>query len=110
MLKIEKTKEDGRLTVVLDGQLNAITAPQLDAELIDSLEKITELTLDFDKVDYISSAGLRSVLAAQKIMNAQGSMKLTNVEETIREAFELTGFARFLTIETRREPEDGSHE
>ena len=110
MLTISKTKEDGRLLVSLEGQLNATTTPQFDTELNNSLKNVTELILDFDKVDYVSSAGLRTVLGAQKTMNTQGAMKLTNVDETIREVFELTGFAKFLTIETKKRPEDELHE
>ena len=110
MLTISKTKEDGRLLVSLEGQLNATTTPQFDAELNNSLKNVTELILDFDKVDYVSSAGLRTVLGAQKTMNTQGAMKLINVDKTIREVFELTGFAKFLTIETKKWPEDELHE
>ena len=95
---ITKTTDENGLTVALDGRLDTITAPELEKELGDSLEGVRELTFDFAKLEYISSAGLRVLLAAQKIMNKQGSMKLIHVDEVIMEIFEVTGFTDILTI------------
>ncbi len=99
MLNITKTTENEALTIALEGWLDTTSAPQLEAELKASLDGVTALTFDFTKLEYISSAGLRVLLSAQKRMNAQGSMKITNVCETIAEIFEVTGFADILTIE-----------
>ena len=82
----------------LEGRLDTNTAPQLEAELKTSLSGITELELDFSGLEYISSAGLRVLLAAQKAMNRQGKLTIRNVNETIREVFEITGFVDILTI------------
>ena len=98
MLNIDKTIENGKAAVVLEGRLDTVTAPELEKEFKSSLEGVSELTLDFEKLEYISSAGLRVLLAAQKTMNKQGEMKLLNVNETIMEIFEVTGFSDILTI------------
>ncbi|MCR5576854.1 MAG: STAS domain-containing protein [Oscillospiraceae bacterium] len=99
MLNINKTAEATTLTVALEGRLDTTTAPKLEAELKESLNGMKEVVLDFAKLEYISSAGLRVLLSAQKIMNKQGSMKLINVNDTIQEIFEVTGFSDILTIE-----------
>ena len=99
MLNISKTKENGKAAFTLEGRLDTITAPSLEAELKSSLDGVSELTMDFEKLEYISSAGLRVLLAAQKEMNKKGVMKLTHVNETIREIFEVTGFLDILTID-----------
>ena len=99
MLNITKTIDNGRADIALEGRLDTVTAPDLEKELKDNLDGINELVLDFDKLEYISSAGLRVLLSAQKIMNKQGSMKLIHVNETIMEIFEVTGFSDILTIE-----------
>ena len=99
MLSIIKTVEDGKAEVALEGRLDTVTAPELEQALSESLPELSELTLDFEKLDYISSAGLRVLLSAQKAMNKQGEMKLRNVGETIMEIFEVTGFSDILTIE-----------
>ncbi len=99
MMNINRTAENGAAVFSLEGRLDTVTAPELEAELKNALNGVTELTLDFEKLDYISSAGLRVLLAAQKTMNRQGSMKLTHVNETIMEIFEVTGFSDILTIE-----------
>ena len=96
MLNISKTIENGKAAFSLEGRLDTVTSPSLEAELKDALEGVSELTMDFEKLEYISSAGL---LAAQKEMNKRGSMKLTHVGETIMEIFEVTGFSDILTIE-----------
>ena len=99
MLNIEKKTENGALTVVLEGRLDTTTAPELETELMGVIDDVAALTLDFEKLDYISSAGLRVLLSAQKRMNTKGEMKLTHVNETIMEIFEVTGFSDILTIE-----------
>lgn len=99
MLKIEKNKNDAALTIALEGRLDTNTSPQLEKELKDEIDGVTSLTFDFKALEYISSAGLRVLLSAQKIMNKQGSMKFTNVNSEIMEIFEVTGFSDILDIE-----------
>lgn len=99
MLNINKTKEDGKVTVTLEGRLDTVTAPDLEKELKGSLDDVTELVMDFEKLDYISSAGLRVLLSTQKVMTRQGGMKVINVNDSIMEIFEVTGFSDILTIE-----------
>ena len=99
MLNINKTADGGTLTVVLEGRLDTITSPELETELKNSLDGVTEMVMDFEKLEYISSAGLRVLLSAQKTMNSQGSMKVIHVNETVMEIFEVTGFVDVLTIE-----------
>ena len=98
-MEIIKNQESSKLTVALVGRLDTTTAPSLEAELKQSLPGVTELVLDFEKLDYISSAGLRVLLSAQKTMNKQGSMTVCHVNEEIREVFDITGFSDILTIE-----------
>ncbi len=99
MLNIEKNLNGKKLDICLSGRLDTTTAPQLEAELKASLPGVEEVVFDFDKLEYISSAGLRVLLSAQKIMNKQGSMKLTKVNDVINEIFEVTGFSDILNIE-----------
>ena len=98
MLNINKTGENGELTIKLEGQLDTMTAPALEKELKDSLENVTGLTLDLEKLEYISSAGLRVLLGTQKAMSKQGTMTVTHVNETVMEIFDVTGFSDILTI------------
>ena len=98
MLNINKTIENGKAAFSLEGRLDTVSAPELEAELKDALDGVSELTLDLEKLEYISSAGLRVLLAAQKEMNKRGTMKVTHVGETIMEIFEVTGFSDILTI------------
>ncbi|MCR5664096.1 MAG: STAS domain-containing protein [Oscillospiraceae bacterium] len=98
-MTIVKDMEGSKLLLSVEGRLDTTTAPQLEKELKEALPGVTALTLDFEKLDYISSAGLRVLLSAQKIMNRQGSMKLVHVGEIIMEIFEVTGFSDILTIE-----------
>ena len=98
-MNINKTLNDTEMTIALEGRLDTATAPDLEKELASSLVGVTALTLDFAELAYISSAGLRVLLAAQKTMNKQGSMKLIHVGEVIMEIFEVTGFSDILTIE-----------
>lgn len=96
---IQKTKCGSALTLALEGRLETTTAPELEAVLKEELEGLTTLIFDFSKLEYISSAGLRVLLAAQKAMSKQGSMKVVNVNDIITEIFEITGFSEILTIE-----------
>ena len=98
-MTIEKMKEGGPLTLALEGRLDTTTAPQLEAEVTGSLTGVTELVLDFSRLEYLSSAGLRVILAAQKIMSRQGKMVICHVNATILEVFEVTGFCDILTIQ-----------
>ena len=99
MLNINKTIENGKAVFALGGRLDTTTAPELEKALRESLSGVSELTLDFAGLEYISSAGLRVLLAAQKAMKNQGKMKIKNVNETIMEIFEVTGFSDILKIE-----------
>lgn len=96
-MNIVKTEEGSTLSISLSGRLDTTTAPQLEAAL-QSLEGVAELDLDFAALEYLSSAGLRVLLATQKVMNRQGRMVVRHVNETIMEVFEVTGFVDILTI------------
>lgn len=98
-MTVTKEQTEGKLTIRLEGRLDTTTAPELENELKKSLNGADELVLDFSKLDYISSAGLRVLLFAQKTMSGKGGMKVTNVNEIVREVFEVTGFVDILTIE-----------
>ena len=97
-MNIVTEKTGDALVVTLEGRLDTTTAPRLEEALKVSLDDVTDLTLDLEKLEYLSSAGLRVLLAAQKTMNKQGTMTVTNVNETIQEIFEVTGFTDILTI------------
>ena len=98
-MTIEKKLNGTELTITIAGRLDTTTAPQLEAEFKQNLGGVEKLVLDFAALDYLSSAGLRVLLAAQKTMNKQGEMIIKNVNETISEIFEVTGFIDILTIE-----------
>ncbi len=98
-MTITKTTEGNALTVMLEGRLDTVTTPELEKELMGALDDIQELTFDFEKLSYISSAGLRVLLSSQKIMNTKGTMKVVHVNENIMDIFEATGFTDILTIE-----------
>lgn len=97
-MEIIKNIEGNACNISLVGRLDTTTAPQLEAELKSSLNDIQELNFDLSKLEYISSAGLRVFLAAQKVMNNQGKMEIHNVSSEIMEVFEITGFTDILTI------------
>ena len=99
MLNIDKKADGNGLTLALTGRLDTNTAPELEKELRKSIEGVSSLILDMEGLEYISSAGLRVLLSAQKIMNKQGAMKLIHVGEVVMEIFDVTGFADILTIE-----------
>ena len=98
-MKITKTQNGNSLYLALEGRLDTNTAPELEASIKGSIDGVEELTIDMEALDYLSSAGLRVLLGAQKIMNKQGSMRVTHVNDTIMDIFEVTGFADILTIE-----------
>ena len=99
-MEIIKTKEGSKMTIALEGRLDTTTAPSLDAVVGSELGDVTELVYDFNKLEYVSSAGLRVLLLSQKTMNAKGgTMVIRNVNSDIMEVFEMTGFAGLLRIE-----------
>ena len=97
-MNILKKQEGTKLNIALEGRLDTSSSPQLESELSTALSGITELFFDLDKLDYISAAGLRVLLSAQKAMNKQGNMEILNVKPEIMEIFEVTGFVDILTI------------
>ena len=98
-MTIEKNLNGTELTITIAGRLDTTTAPQLEAEFKQNINGVEKLVLDFASLEYLSSAGLRVLLAAQKVMNKQGEMVIRNVNETINEIFDVTGFIDILTIE-----------
>lgn len=96
---INKHENGTEITISLEGRLDTSTAPQLESELNNCITDKTELIIDLSGIEYISSAGLRVLLSTQKIMNKQGSMKVRNVNDTVMDVFEITGFCDILTIE-----------
>ncbi len=99
MLNIEKKSEGNNLTIELTGRLDTTTAPDLEKEVKGNIEGVESLVFDFNALEYISSAGLRVLLSAQKIMNKQGEMVVKNVSDDLKEIFEITGFSDILNIE-----------
>ena len=98
-MELKKEVNGSSLTITLDGRLDTTTAPQLEAEVSGGLNGITDLIIDMAKLVYVSSAGLRVLLKAQKIMNKQGKMTVKNASQEIKEIFEVTGFDELLNIE-----------
>lgn len=99
MLNIKKEQDNNKLTFALEGRLDTVTSPELESAIKDSLDGVKELVMDFENLEYISSAGLRVLLSAQKTMMQQGSMKVINVNDIVMEIFDVTGFGDILTIE-----------
>ena len=97
-MDIYKEKNEGTLLVTVKGRLDTTTAPLLEQELAASLDDVTDLVLDFSELEYLSSAGLRVLLGAQKRMNQEGSMVVKNVNQLIMEVIDITGFSGILTI------------
>ena len=97
-MEIKKEQNGNALTLKIVGRLDAGSAPELSKELTTALNGITDLTFDLAELKYVASAGLRVLLVAQKRMNKQGSMKLINVNETVMEVLEMTGFSSLMTI------------
>lgn len=98
-MTIKEHREGSNYTLYLEGQLDTTTVKQFDAVINGHLDGVTYLVIDVEKLEYISSAGLRSLLVNQKIMNKQGKMVIKNANETVREVFRITGFQKILTIE-----------
>lgn len=98
-MTISKTHEGGKFSIKIDGRMDTLTAPELEKVLKMELGDASELIIDFADLDYISSAGLRVLLSAQKVMNRQGSMVIRNVKPEVMDIFEVTGFSDILTIE-----------
>lgn len=99
MLDLKTTKNENSLLIELAGKLDTTTAPQLEEVIKSSLDGVTDLTIDLANLEYISSAGLRVLLLAQKTMSKQGKLVIRNVNEIVNEIFEVTGFSDILTIE-----------
>ena len=99
IMTIKQANEGDKLTLILEGRLDTTTTPQLEEKLKGALNGVKTLVFDFDRLEYLSSAGLRVLLSTQKQMNQQGSMIITNVNDTIMEVFEVTGFVDILTIQ-----------
>ena len=99
-MEIKQTKDGGKLAIELSGRLDTTTAPELEGALDGALAGASDLVFDFKGLEYISSAGLRVLLSAQKKMSASGgSMKIVGANDAIREVFEVTGFINILTVE-----------
>ena len=98
-MTIEQKRDKNALTIALEGYLDTTTAPELRAVLETALDDVTELTFDFEKLEYISSSGLRLLLFALKTMNGQGTMKVLHSNSTVMKIFQATGFADVLTLE-----------
>lgn len=97
-MEIKKVSEGSTLTVALSGRLDAVTALELDKDLSASLNGVDDLTIDLADLEYISSAGLRTLLKLQKRMDKQGAMRIKNVRENVREVLDMTGFSSHLTF------------
>lgn len=98
-MTITKTQNETTLTVAPEGRLDTVTAPELEKDLKGSLDGINDLVMDFSHLEYISSAGLRVLLSLFKIMSKKGSMKIVNINDIVREVFDVTGFSDILNIE-----------
>ena len=99
MLKIDRLGVGSKLTVALEGRLDTVTAPQLEKEIKEAIDGVTDLTIDAAKLEYISSAGLRAVLGARKAMGADGTFAVRNLCSDVKEIFDITGFSDIITIE-----------
>ena len=98
-MTVNQNREGNQLTVSLGGRLDTVTAPELETVVDTALAGVEILVMDLEQLEYVSSAGLRIFLKAQKLMNVKGKMKLIHVNETIMDVFEITGFVDILTIE-----------
>jgi anti-sigma B factor antagonist len=98
-MQITKTTENDKLTLALEGRLDTLTAPLLEAEVVGKLDGVKTLVFDFQNLAYVSSAGLRILFMAQKVMSKQGQMIVKNVNSDINDIFKVTGFRNILTIE-----------
>ena len=98
-MTITKKQNGEALEIAIEGRLDTMTSPELEAELNKSLDGVETLVINFSKLDYISSAGLRVLLSAHKTMSTRSGMKVTHVNEIVQEVFDVTGFADILTVE-----------
>ncbi|MBO5825051.1 MAG: STAS domain-containing protein [Treponema sp.] len=98
-MTIDRNVDGAKTQLKISGRLDTSTAPELESTIDACLSGVEELIIDFEGLEYVSSAGLRVILKTQKVMNKQGSMKIINVNDTIMEVFDITGFADVLTIE-----------
>lgn len=98
-MKIELINSNDELSIKLNGRLDTITSPELEEKIKENIKNKKKLVFDFEELDYVSSAGLRLLLSTQKIMNKQGEMVIINVNDNIKEVFEITGFDGILTVE-----------
>ena len=98
-MQLTQVKDNGKLIIAISGRVDTTTAPELEKNITENAEGVTELILDLKDLTYTSSAGLRTILKAQKLMNKQGSMKVINVQSDVMEIFDMTGFSEILTIE-----------
>lgn len=98
-MQIDQTKEGSTLTMKVSGRLDTMTAPELENEITGHLDGITDFIMDFSDLEYISSAGLRVLLITTKMMKGKGRFVIRNINETVREIFEVTGFMDILTVE-----------
>ena len=98
-MELSHNRENDKLTIKISGRVDTVTAPQLDKYIDDNISGVTELIFDLSDMSYTSSAGLRVILRAQKLMNKQGSMKIINVKSDIMEIFDITGFTDILNFE-----------
>lgn len=98
-MQIDQLKEGSTLTMKVSGRLDTMAAPQLESEITGHLDGITEFIMDFTDLEYISSAGLRVLLVTSKMMKGKGRFVIRNINETVREIFEVTGFLDILTVE-----------
>ena len=98
-MTIQETREKGKLTLALEGRLDTITAPELEALLKKQLPLTDELVIDMEKLEYLSSVGLRVLLYAHQTLEGRGTMVICNANELVREVFDVTGFSDILTIE-----------
>ncbi len=97
-MTINKQLNGSEIIFSLEGRLDTTTSPALEAQLKDNVDNVDSLVIDMEKLDYLSSAGLRVILSAQKVMSKKDGMIVKNVNETIMEVFEVTGFVDILTI------------
>lgn len=98
-MTIERKNDNDKVTILLGGRLDTATAPELEAEIMKCQNTVKDLVLDLKDLEYTSSAGLRVILKAQKMMNTQGSMKIINVNDDVMEVFDITGFLDILNVE-----------
>lgn len=98
-MTITKKRNGTALEITVSGRLDTVTAPELEGEVASEIEQTTDLVFDFEGLEYISSAGLRVLLYAQKKMASRGKMAIKNANETVKEIFEVTGFCDILTVE-----------